>query len=65
MNETNNRIRDSIKGLTNVDYIDVFSLMLTSDNKPRPELFGPDELHMNAEGYAIWTPLVKDFLKKQ
>ncbi|CAF3746427.1 unnamed protein product [Rotaria socialis] len=65
MNDTNNRIRDSIKNLINVDYIDVFSLMLTSDNKPRPELFGPDELHMNAEGYAIWTPLVKDFLKKK
>ncbi|CAF3724183.1 unnamed protein product [Rotaria sp. Silwood1] len=63
MNETNNRIRESIQSLSNVDYINVFSLMLTPDNKPRPELFSPDDLHMNAQGYAIWAPLVKDFLK--
>ena len=63
MNETNNRIRESIRSLNNVHYIDVFNLMLTSDNKPHIELFGPDNLHMNAQGYAIWTRLVKDFLK--
>ncbi|CAF4071305.1 unnamed protein product [Rotaria sordida] len=65
MNETNNLIREYIPSLTNVQYIDVFSPMLTSDNKPRAELFTSDNLHMNAEGYAIWTPLVKDYLKTQ
>lgn len=64
MNETNNRIRDNIQTLANVQYIDVFSRMLTSDNKPRPDLFLDDNLHMNAKGYAIWTPLVKEFLKE-
>lgn len=63
MNETNNRIRENIRSLTNVYYIDVFKLMVTSDKKPRIELFGPDLLHMNAQGYAIWKRLVKDVLK--
>lgn len=40
-------------------YIDVYSEMLGADKLPKPELFGPDGLHMNAEGYALWTGLVK------
>lgn len=65
MNETNIRIRQYIQTLSNVDYIDVFNLMLTSDNQPRPDIFGSDELHMNAKGYDIWTSSVKDFLNKK
>ena len=63
MNETNYLIREYIQSLSNVHYIDVFSRMLTPDNKPRSELFTVDNLHMNAQGYAIWTSLVQDFLK--
>jgi lysophospholipase L1-like esterase len=35
-------------------YVDVFTPMLGADGRPRPELFGPDGLHMTPAGYALW-----------
>jgi lysophospholipase L1-like esterase len=37
--------------------------MLGADGKPRPELFLQDGLHMNNEGYAVWTKLLQPHLK--
>lgn len=39
-------------------FIDVFPHMLGPDGKPRPEIFGPDRLHMNEQGYALWKGIV-------
>ena len=39
-------------------YIDVFTPMLGKDGSPRSELFGPDRLHMNSEGYRLWKLVV-------
>lgn len=48
-----------IKALCEADqkltYIDTASAMLGSDGLPRPDIFVPDRLHMNAEGYKLWT----------
>jgi hypothetical protein len=30
---------------------------------PRPELFVADQLHLNADGYAIWTKVLAPYLK--
>ena len=46
----------------NMKFIDVFPSMLGSDNLPRPEIFVADQLHMNEEGYRIWTGIVRDYL---
>jgi lysophospholipase L1-like esterase len=61
-NLTNYLIQEEIKSMNNIDYIDVFNKMLTNDGKPRAELFGPDDLHMNEEGYAIWTREIQNYL---
>lgn len=45
-----------------VEYIDVFSHMLGKDGLPRPEIFSADRLHMNEQGYALWTRIVKRHL---
>jgi lysophospholipase L1-like esterase len=45
-------------------YVDVFSLMLDTSGKYRPELFGSDQLHMNAAGYAIWAKAITPYLMK-
>lgn len=42
-----------------VEFIDVYSAMLASDGKPRPEIFVADRLHMNERGYALWTRIIK------
>jgi lysophospholipase L1-like esterase len=45
-------------------FIDIWPAMLGSDGGPRPELFVADQLHMNANGYAIWTRIVGNFLRR-
>jgi lysophospholipase L1-like esterase len=44
-------------------FIDTYSPMLNPDGQPRAELFQKDNLHMNAEGYKLWTSLIKPRLK--
>ena len=38
--------------------------MLGPDGQPRPEIFLDDGLHMNAQGYTIWTNLVHDAISR-
>lgn len=47
----------------NLAYVDVVKPMLGADGKPRPELFVKDGLHLNADGYSLWTKLVQPHLK--
>ena len=42
-----------------VEFIDVFTHMLGADGMPRPEIFVSDRLHMNEQGYALWTKIIK------
>jgi lysophospholipase L1-like esterase len=44
-------------------FINVFPKMLGADGLPRPEIFLPDKLHINAEGYKLWTEIVTPFLR--
>lgn len=44
-------------------FVDVWKPMLDANGEPRRDLFVADMLHMNAAGYAIWTPLVAPHLK--
>ncbi len=37
---------------------------LNASGEPRPELFVKDMLHQNQEGYAIWSSILKESLKK-
>jgi lysophospholipase L1-like esterase len=37
-----------------LEYIDIFTPMLGQDGTVRADLYGPDSLHMNAAGYALW-----------
>jgi hypothetical protein len=59
--KTNQLIQNEIKHLENVRYVDVVSSML-SNGKPNPTIYGPDRLHMNAKGYAIWTGILRQYL---
>ncbi len=61
-NITNHLIQENIKYLNNIYYIDIFNEMLTTDGKPRSELFLSDDLHMNEQGYAIWTRAIQHYL---
>ena len=43
-------------------FIDLFSVMLGADGKPRQELFGPDGLHLSRAGYELWTEVIRPYL---
>lgn len=42
-------------------YIDLFEAMLDAHCHPRPELFTDDGLHMNVNGYRLWTDLISPY----
>ena len=45
-------------------FVNVFPHMLGEDGQPRPELFVEDRLHMNAQGYGLWTKILRPYLKE-
>jgi lysophospholipase L1-like esterase len=61
--ETNQLIRDYVRGDDKLAYVDVFAPMLDASGKPRQELFLEDGLHMNAKGYVIWRDLIFPILR--
>jgi lysophospholipase L1-like esterase len=60
----NRLIQQFIVGKPKLDYVDIFNPMLGADGQPRPELFGHDQLHLNAAGYKLWAGIVKPLLEK-
>jgi lysophospholipase L1-like esterase len=48
----------------NMDYINVYPLMLGSDGKPKNDIFVKDGLHLNEKGYTIWREAVAPCLLK-
>jgi lysophospholipase L1-like esterase len=45
-------------------FLDVATAMLGEDGAPRPELFRWDRLHLNDEGYALWTSILRPRLER-
>lgn len=59
----NRLVEDYAAAHPGVDYIDVFTPMLTADGLPRQELFAKDALHLNERGYALWRTLIRPFVR--
>lgn len=55
---------DYIRGKPFLQYIETYDLPLGADGRPRPELFMPDQLHFNADGYKLLADRVRPFLPK-
>ena len=45
-----------------IDFINVFPLMLEPGGQPKPDIYVADRLHLNAVGYAIWAQAVRPVL---
>jgi lysophospholipase L1-like esterase len=63
MRTANALIREWLGKQENVAYIDVFTPMLDSEGRIRPDLYVEDGLHMNRKGYEIWTKAVAPYLR--
>jgi lysophospholipase L1-like esterase len=60
--QANQLVREYAEAEPGLDYIDVFTPMLSDDGSPRSELFRQDALHMNEAGYALWRSTIRPFL---
>jgi lysophospholipase L1-like esterase len=58
MRGANELIRAVTREDDRLAYVDIDTPMIGADGKPRKELFKADGLHLNAEGYQLWTSLV-------
>ena len=48
----------------NMYFIDTEKSFLGADGKPKSDLFISDQLHLNREGYILWTSIIKASLDK-
>ncbi len=46
-----------------LDYLDTSTPMLGVDEKPMPDLFKGDGLHLNEKGYRVWNKVVNQWLR--
>ncbi|WP_299434001.1 cyclic nucleotide-binding domain-containing protein [uncultured Maribacter sp.] len=60
--ETNLLLSKYIIGELKAQFINVFAQMISSENRPRPELYISDGLHLNKKGYSIWSNAIKSAL---
>ena len=60
--EANEMIREICESHRNTYYIDTEKYFTNASGLPRSELFIEDKLHLNPEGYTIWTGIIKNEL---
>ena len=63
MQQANKLISDYCAKHENMYFVDVSKVMLDSSGQPIKEIFSPDGLHMNQEGYERWTKLIRPYIK--
>lgn len=59
----NQYLKDFLKHESNAAYIDIFTPMMDAEGRPKQDLFLGDNLHLNKKGYALWTDIIKPYLK--
>lgn len=60
--EAGDMIKEICKKNRNTYYIDTREYFLTTSGLPKKELFMPDQLHLNEDGYKLWTGIIKNEL---
>lgn len=62
--EANKRIKDFIGKQKKATFINIHDAMLKPNGEVMTDIFLADNLHMNANGYKIWQPILKPYLLK-
>lgn len=58
----NGLLKEYAEQTPNTTFLDVTTPLLDADGELRPELYLKDNLHLNKEGYKIWTSIIKPYL---
>lgn len=61
--DTNRLVEAYSASNENLYYIDTASALLDENGASREELFVEDKLHLNADGYAVWTSIIRPALE--
>jgi lysophospholipase L1-like esterase len=64
MNEANAMIKDFSEKDDRLYYFDSAAPLLSSDGKPNAEFFLKDQLHLNDQGYEVWTRQLRPIIEK-
>ncbi|WP_296701694.1 GDSL-type esterase/lipase family protein [Algoriphagus sp.] len=60
----NDLMRQYCTANENVNFVNVWDIMLDKTGVPRSDIFIEDNLHMNEKGYALWKEVFTPFLEK-
>jgi len=63
--ETNELLKKLIKNHSNSMYVDVSKVILDKNGKPKPEMFVSDSIHLNSEGYKVWSEVLYPVINKK
>ncbi|MDP6554679.1 MAG: SGNH/GDSL hydrolase family protein [Pirellulaceae bacterium] len=63
MRKANGMIREATAKDARLEFVDVDTPMIGDDGQPRKDLFKADGLHLNKQGYQLWSKLVRPHLK--
>lgn len=63
--EVNKQLKAIADARDDLCYLDVATPMFNEDGEIRPDIFISDNLHLNADGYRIWTQTIKPVLMKR
>lgn len=64
MKKANDLVRDFCNEDERLFFADLATPLLGDDGTPRRELFFSDQLHLNPQGYAVWTQALAPILSK-
>ncbi len=60
--EANNLIRDFCRQNPGLFYVDTATCLLAENGSPNPIFYLKDDLHLNAQGYRLWTEILHPLL---
>ena len=60
----NQLLREFTQEQPNMDYLDVSKLLLDDQGRPRGQFYREDQLHMKPSGYALWAPVLREYLEE-
>ncbi len=64
MRQANRMIEQFCRSDERLAYADVATPMLDGVGSPRRDLFAPDGLHLNGEGYRLWTGVISPIVER-
>lgn len=62
--KANRLIQEACSKSKNTYFISTKDFFLNTSGLPKDELFRPDHLHLNEEGYKVWTSVIRKELEK-